>query len=151
MRVAFDTNVLIYMESRIGEPRGEIARDLLGRIPASSIILPTQVLGEFVRVGVFKQGRPISEVRRRLLQWIDGYAVVATTPQIVTQAVDLVESRSIGLWDAIVVTSATEAGCRILLSEDMQSGFSWNGLTIVNPFTVPRDPLLDALLVNAVD
>jgi predicted nucleic acid-binding protein len=149
VRVAFDTNILIYMESRIGEPRGEIARDLLDRIPDSSIILPAQVLGEFVRVGVFKQGRPISEVRRRLLQWIDGYAVVATTPQIVTQAIDLVEARSIGLWDAIVVASAADAGCRFLLSEDMQAGFSWAGVTIVDPFTTPSDPNLDILLADA--
>jgi predicted nucleic acid-binding protein len=151
MRVAFDTNVLIYMESRLGEPRGEIARDLLVRIPASSVILPAQVLGEFVRVGVFKQRRPIVEVRRRLLQWIDGYSVIATTPQIVTQAVDLIETRSIGLWDAIVVASAAEAGCRILLSEDMQAGFSWAGVTIVDPFAAPRDPLLKSLLADTSD
>ena len=149
MRVAFDTNFLIYLESRLGEPRGEIARNLLERIPDSSIILPAQVLGEFVRVSVFKQGRPIPEVRRRLLQWIDGYSVVATTPQIVTQAVDLVETRSISLWDAIVVASAADAGCRILLSEDMQAGFSWAGVTIVNPFSTPPDDLLVALLASA--
>ena len=149
MRVAFDTNFLIYLESRLGEPRGEIARDLLGKIPDSSIILSAQVLGEYVRVSVFKQDRPIPEVRRRLLQWIDGYSVVATTPQIVTQAVDLVETRSISLWDAIVVASAADAGCRILLSEDMQAGFSWAGVTIVNPFTTPPDDLLVALLAKA--
>jgi predicted nucleic acid-binding protein len=137
------------MDSRLGEPRGEIARNLLERIPASSIILPAQVLGEFVRVGVFKQRRPIPEVRRRLLQWIDGYSVVATTPQIVTQAVDLVETRQISLWDAIVVASAADAECRILLSEDMQAGFSWAGVTIVDPFAATRDPLLDILLADA--
>jgi|SRR5215218_5264139 len=151
MRIAFDTMVLVYTESRLGEPRGEIARDLLERIPASSIILPAQVLGEFVRVGVFKQRRPIIEVRRRLLQWIDGYSVIATTPQIVTQAVDLVESRPISLWDAIVVASAADAGCRILLSEDMQAGFSWAGVTVVDPFAATRDPLLESLLVAASD
>jgi len=149
VRVAFDTNILVYMDSRLGEPRGEIARNLLERIPASSIILPAQVLGEFVRVGVFKQRRPIPEVRRRLLQWIDGYSVVATTAQIITQAVDLVETRQISLWDAIVVASAADAECRILLSEDMQAGFSWAGVTIVDPFAATRDPLLDILLADA--
>ena len=149
MRVAFDTNFLIYLESRLGEPRGEIARDLLGRIPGQSIVLPAQVLGEFVRVSVFKQQRPIPEVRRRLLQWTDGYRVVATSPQIVTQAVDLIETRSISLWDAIVVASAADAGCRVLLSEDMQAGFSWAGVTIVNPFDSPPDALLVALLADA--
>lgn len=149
MRVAFDTNFLIYLESRLGEPRGEIARDLLERIPAETIVLPAQVLGEFVRVSAVKQQRPIPEVRRRLLQWIDGYSVVATTPQIVTQAVDLIETRSISLWDAIVVASAADAGCRILLSEDMQAGFSWAGVTVVNPFETPPDALLAAVLTDA--
>jgi predicted nucleic acid-binding protein len=39
-----------------------------------------------------------------------------------------------------------EADCRLLLSEDMQDGFIWHGVTIANPFAHPRHPLLEGLL-----
>jgi hypothetical protein len=32
------------------------------------------------------------------------------------------------------------------LSEDLQHGFTWGGVTIVNPFVSPRHELLDDLL-----
>jgi predicted nucleic acid-binding protein len=36
--------------------------------------------------------------------------------------------------------------CRLLLSEDLQEGFIWHGINVVNPFTRPRNRLLDRLL-----
>ena len=50
------------------------------------------------------------------------------------------------IWDALIVETARDAGCDVLLSEDMQHGFYWGGLTIINPFKLPEHPLLsDAL------
>jgi predicted nucleic acid-binding protein len=39
--------------------------------------------------------------------------------------------------------------CRLLLSEDLQEGFTWRGVTVTNPFAKSRHPLLDALLEGA--
>ena len=36
----------------------------------------------------------------------------------------------------------------MLLSEDMQDGFIWKGVTVVNPFGKVRHSLLEALLVD---
>lgn len=37
-------------------------------------------------------------------------------------------------------------GADLLLSEDLQDGFAWRGVTIVNPFADVPHPLLTALL-----
>ena len=37
-------------------------------------------------------------------------------------------------WDALMLASAAEVGCTIMLSEDMQDGATLLGLEIVNPF-----------------
>jgi predicted nucleic acid-binding protein len=50
------------------------------------------------------------------------------------------------IWDALIVSTAAEAKCRLLLSEDLHDGFVWRGLTVVNPFAKRRNPLLDAVL-----
>ena len=46
----------------------------------------------------------------------------------------------------MILSAASNADCQILLSEDMQDGFTWGGVTIVNPFLEKPNPLLAALL-----
>jgi len=46
----------------------------------------------------------------------------------------------------VVISASAESGCRLLLSEDLQDGFTWRGITIANPFASARHPLLDSLL-----
>jgi hypothetical protein len=43
---------------------------------------------------------------------------------------------------ASVFTRRDTFGCRRLLSEDLQAGFTWARLTVVNPFAIPRHALL---------
>jgi hypothetical protein len=47
-----------------------------------------------------------------------------------------------------MISAAAEGGCRLLLSEDLQDGFSWRGVTIANPFAAEQHPLLVALLAG---
>ena len=67
-------------------------------------------------------------------------------PAVMLVASDLATDHRLGIWDAVILSAASQAGCRLLLSEDLQEGFSWGGVTIVNPFGSPRHALLDALL-----
>jgi predicted nucleic acid-binding protein len=50
------------------------------------------------------------------------------------------------IWDAVILAAAASAGCRLLLSEDMQEGFTWNGVTVTNPFSAKKHRLLEELL-----
>ena len=50
-----------------------------------------------------------------------------------------------------MISVAAESACRLLLSEDMQEGFTWRGVTIVNPFAENTHPLLAALLDASED
>jgi len=49
-----------------------------------------------------------------------------------------------------MISVASETGCRLLLSEDLQDGFTWRGVTIANPFAAQQHPLLGSLL-NGTD
>ena len=49
----------------------------------------------------------------------------------------------------MIVSAAAKADCRLLLSEAMQDGFTWNGVTIANPFSTMPHPLFDAMLADA--
>jgi hypothetical protein len=49
-------------------------------------------------------------------------------------AADLAADHRIGIWDAVILTAASASGCRLLLSEDLQDGLTWGGVTVANPF-----------------
>jgi len=52
----------------------------------------------------------------------------------------------LAFWDAIILSAAADASCRLLLSEDLQDGFTWSGVTVTNPFSAAPHPVLATLL-----
>ncbi|WFP61237.1 PIN domain-containing protein [Mesorhizobium sp. WSM4904] len=149
MKVAIDTNVLAYAEGVNDVQKRGLVLDLLHNVPQEAAIIPVQVLGELFNVLVRKAGRSPQEARDALLGWSDAYRIAGTTPEVMTMAVDLAADHRFGIWDAVILSAASQTGCRLLLSEDLQDGFTWGGVTVVNPFASPRHALLDALLAAA--
>ena len=61
-------------------------------------------------------------------------------------ALDLAVLTQLQVWDALIVNTAADAGCAVLLTEDMQDGFRWRRLTIVNPLADQASDRLAVLL-----
>jgi predicted nucleic acid-binding protein len=149
VRVALDTNVLAYAEGVNGIGQRDAAVDLVRRLPQEATIIPVQVLGELFNVLVRKAGKSRSDARDALLSWSDTFPVVETSSKVMLSAIDLATDHHFGIWDAVILSAASNASCRLLLSEDLQADFTWGGVTIVNPFASPHHALLDALLGGA--
>jgi predicted nucleic acid-binding protein len=148
MRVALDTNVLAYAEGVNGNGRKEAALDLVRRLSSERIVVPVQTLGELFYVLVRKAGRTPAKARAAILSWQDAFPVMETSTAVMVAAVDLATNHRLSIWDSVVVCAAAEADCRLLLSEDLQDGFTWNGVTVTNPFVASRHPLLETLLTE---
>jgi predicted nucleic acid-binding protein len=146
LRVALDTNILAYAEGINGAERRDSTLDLVRSLPQEATVVPVQVLGELFNVLVRKAGKSRADARDALLSWRDAFPVIATSPEIMQAAADLATDHQLGIWDAVILSAASHAGCRLLLSEDLHEGFTWGGVTVVNPFTSPRHALLGALL-----
>jgi len=146
VKFALDTNVLVYAEGINDGRRRDIALDLLRRLPRDSAVVPVQVLGELFNVLVRKAGQAPREARESLLFWRDAFPLVETSPEIMLSAADLATDHQLRIWDAVVISAASQAGCRLLLSEDLQEGFTWGGVTVTNPFAPTRHVLLESLL-----
>lgn len=146
MKVALDTNVLAYAEGVNDAPKRDIACALIEKLPRETTVIPAQVLGELFNVLVRKAGKSKPDARNALLGWHDNFSVMPTTPEVMLTAVDLASDHHLSIWDAVIFSVAVQAGCRLLLSEDLQDGFTWGGVTVVNPFAVSRPALLTALL-----
>ena len=84
--------------------------------------------------------------RAAVLNWRDAYFMVETSARIMVNAMDLASGHGLTIWDSVVLAASAEADCRLLLSEDLQDGFTWQGVTVANPFSATLHPLLAALL-----
>jgi len=146
LRAALDTNILAYAEGTNGPARKDAALALIDRLPASEIAVPAQALGELFNVLVRKAGRSPAEARVAVRAWQDIFAVIDTTDRVLTRATDLAADHRLSIWDSVILAAAAEAGCRLLISEDMQPGFTWGGVTIVNPFAAAPQSALALLL-----
>jgi predicted nucleic acid-binding protein len=134
LRVALDTNILAYAEGVNGEDRRDAALAVLRGLAADEVLVPAQALGELFVVLTRKARRQAGAARDAVLGWSDGYALVDTTPAVILEAMELVTTHRLGFWDAVMLAAAAQSGCRLLLSEDMQHGFTWRGVTVRNPF-----------------
>lgn len=136
MRIALDTNILAYAEGVNEEHEKLAALDVLNASDPHDVLIPAQALAELFSVLIRKLRLPAEEARLRVLRWSELYPVISTDLATLQAAMMLTSAHKLRSWDAIVFASATEAGCDLLLSEDMQHGFTWRGVTVHNPFQV---------------
>ncbi len=149
MKVAFDTNVLMYAEGIDTLEKRDIAIGVIAEIPRDNAVIPLQALGESFHVLIRKGKRTRSEAQTTILGWLDAYTTVPTTAEVLAAAADLAAEHRLAIWDAVILAASSQAGCRLLLTEDLQDGFRWGGVTVANPFASPRHPLLAAALAKS--
>jgi predicted nucleic acid-binding protein len=148
LRLALDTNILAYAEGVNGADMKRAALELIERLPQDDVLLPVQALGELFNVLVRKAGRAPAKVRRAILAWTDAFPLIETSAEVMLAAADLAIDHQLGIWDSVILSAAAAAGCRLLLSEDMQEGFAWRGISVTNPFSTGKHPLLAGLLAD---
>lgn len=146
MRVALDTNILAYAEGLGDEVRCNTALKLIEQLSTTEVVLPAQILGELSRVLTGKARRTPAEAREVVLAWSDSFEVADSTWFAFQAALDLTVDHQLPMWDALILAVAAENHCRLLVSEDFHSGFTWRGVTVVNPFVAEPSPLLTLLL-----
>ena len=149
VRAALDTNVLAYAEGVGDKTRCRLARKLIAELAVGRVLLPAQTLGELYRVLSQKAKRRPAACREAVLGWADSFAIADSTWSAYQAAFDLAADHGMQIWDALILSVTAEGRCRLLLSEDLHEGFTWRGVTVVNPFAERRHPLLVDVLTAA--
>ncbi len=145
--VSFDTNILVYATASISDMRVMRARDLIARaMRAASSILLLQTLAEFSNVAIRKARIPVEDIRTTVDAWRAVLPVQAADNSDLSAALEAVRAHRLAFWDAMLWASAQRAGVRHLLTEDMQDGFTLQGVTFIDPFKRENDQLIDDVL-----
>lgn len=148
MRVACDSNIIVYVEGAGDSRRCEIARSLIRSLDPESVVVPVQAIGEAYNVLVKKKRWPSSQARATVVSWLASYNSVGTDATVMGSAVEIADRHRLSIWDAVMLAIASQAGCTLLLTEDMQDGFQWRGVTIVNPFAAEPNPAYARLIAS---
>lgn len=146
MRAALDTNLLVYAEGFGDQQRVSATRALLEQLSDADLVVPLQCLGELFRVLTGKAGRSAEQAQDAVLGWMDAYPVLESNAAAWRGAMDLCVAHQLASWDALVLNVAAEGGARLLLTDDLHTGFCWRGVRVVNPLVETADPLLLQLL-----
>ncbi len=134
-RFTLDTNILIYaVDLDAGEKR-TLARDLILESAERDAWLTVQALGEFFHAVTRKSIATVAEAIEYTTAWQILFPITAATRADYNAATEAVRDHGLSFWDAMLWATAREAGCAVILTEDMQPGRKLGGVEIVNPFT----------------
>ena len=125
-----DTNILIYAFAS-DDHRSARAETLV----ADGGVVGVQVLNEFTSVAGRKLGWdwPQIEAAVAVIAELLGSARPLTS-EIHAQALQLARRHALSFCDALLVAAAADAGCGVLLTEDLPHGRTFGGVTVHNPF-----------------
>ena len=136
---AIDTNVFFYAtglgEASDDRRKVDLAISLLADFMAEeSLVVPARVCLEFYHVLRRKGRMGHGEAAQIVEEYTDSALIMATDHDLIQTAFTLARLHGLQIYDAVILAAAARAGCEILFSEDMQHGFEWEGVRVVNPF-----------------
>ena len=146
--ITADTNVFVYLWDAAAPNKQTTAQAVLAYVGAQGGSVGLQVVGELQNILRRKLRRPPVQAAAAARLLIRFFSNFRATEANADESLTLMERGVLSYWDALLVTAARDAGCRIVFSEDMQDGARFGALEIVNPFGPGGgpSPRLQALL-----
>jgi predicted nucleic acid-binding protein len=132
-----DTNVFIYHLDTTDRRKHKVAEKIVrDALATGNACTSSQVVQECLNVALRKAEVALSTQAAR--SYLD--AVLAPLMQITAsealyhRALDVQARWRFSFYDSLIVAGASIAGCRTLLSEDLQHGQILDTLTVIDPF-----------------
>jgi len=127
-----DTNILIYAFT-IDEPDKQAKA--LKYLDSCQPVISTQVIKEFSNV-LLKRGNVRQDRIKEIINEITEIVwVVNEELALIFAAFDIKERYRFSFYDSLIIATAVNSQCKVLLSEDMQDGQIIDGsIRIINPF-----------------
>ena len=132
--ISLDSNVLVYASDRAAGARYKIARDIIDIALPINLVLTEQSVIEFLNVAGRKMKLPAAQAALIARVLTNAFPLIFPPTTIVDDVIDLRLRHNLSVWDARLLATCAAHGCSHLLSEDMQDGAIYAGVTVLNPF-----------------
>ena len=147
-RFTIDTDVWAYSVDNRAGALHQTAMEIVDRATECDCWITLQALSEFYVVVTRKAMVSPAEAAGQAENWLAAFQCIAATGSAVRAALADAAADHASFWDALLVATAREAGCSVILTEDLADGTDFGGVRIHNPFSLPGalDPLTRQLL-----
>ena len=136
MRIALDTNILVYIYDSLDAAKQERAIAVTDQlIRSGKAVISTQVMGEFF-MATTRTRRSLltpAEAVERMRNYLGACHVVDITRLISLEAIRGVETHHFGFWDAQIWATARLNQIAEVYSEDFATGAVVEGVQFTNP------------------
>jgi predicted nucleic acid-binding protein len=133
-RFSLDANVLVYAADLAAGERHERALQVLDRAVRLNCVLTLQALAEFFHVTTRKGMVARTEAAAQLRDWTTEFPIISADSGALWTALEFTVDGRFGWWDALLLATAERHGCEVVLSENMQDGARFGGVSILNQF-----------------
>ena len=132
-----DTNIFVYSFDLADAGKREIATQLIeNALRSGQGVVSYQVVQEFFNVALRKFKKPLDA--RQCDLYLDGVFLpliaVHSSIQLFERALETMPKLRMSWYDSLILAAASEAGCSLLYSEDLQHGRKIGDVEIRNPF-----------------
>lgn len=134
-RFSLDTNLLIYAIDTEAGRRHELAEQIIEHAARRDCWLTLQAVSEFYSAVARKHVLPRRAAAAQAIDWLELFPCAAASAGSVRNALAASTAGRASYWDALLVATAGEAGCAVLLTEDLADGADFDGVRIHNPFS----------------
>lgn len=132
-----DSNVFVYLVDETDAAKHAVARALVdAALTHASGVISFQVVQETLHVLTrkLKVVASAEDAAFFMQQALQPLWRVLPSPALYAQALQIQQDQGFAFYDSLIVAAALEAGCKRLLSEDLQHGQRIGKLRIENPF-----------------
>ena len=133
-RFTLDSNILVYSADRAAGEQHRAAIQIVALAARAGALLTFQSLSEFYSVSTRKGLVEHSRAAALIDSWLIVFPCAAITANAVRAALLDAGAGRASYWDALLIATAAEAGCNLILTEDLADGSRLGAVEIHNPF-----------------
>jgi predicted nucleic acid-binding protein len=134
-KVFVDSNIFVYLQSTTDEEKRNISKRVVDDFDC---VLSTQVLNEVSNVLSRKAQMSFEQVGEIIEGMVQTCDLVIVSYETIRMAHDIAKDNKLSYYDSLIVASAQEAGCKVLLSEDLTDGQVLGEVKIINIYRHPE-------------
>ena len=133
-KIFVDTNIFVYSIDQKDPQKRDKSRNILKRlVEVHQPVISTQVIKEFYVVASTKL-KADSFIIKNIVHNFRNLEVVNNDLELIEQAIDISTISRLSFWDSLIIAAAEKANCEFVFSEDMNTGQTYRGVMLVNPF-----------------
>ncbi len=130
-----DTNVFAYAYQFNDRAKQRVAQELVEAALVGKFVISVQVLSELASTLLHKASPAATpDAVTAILDRLSPIKLVVSDRELVRRAVEARKAYGIHFYDGMIVAAAERAGCQRILSEDLNAGQEYFGVSVSNPF-----------------